>query len=124
MLNTFLLIAMRLCDTSLQIKRKFLFIYPVYANNRYAINHNIFFSYFLFWLRILKSYALKRFMRLTGMRLAKVFCMYNVRSYVLHSMVDFRHITHNSEFNNLLQTDFLSAYFSTFRFFDKLQYCR
>ena len=84
----------------------------------------IFFSYFLFWLRILESYALKRFMRLTGMQLAKVFCMYNVRSYVLHSMVDFRHITPNSAFNNLLRTDFLSAYFSTFRFFDKLQYCR
>ena len=67
----------------------------------------IFFSYFLFWLRILKFYALKRFMRLNGMQLAKVFCMYNVRSYVLHSMVDFRHNTHNSEFSNLLQTDFL-----------------
>ena len=43
---------------------------PVYANNRYAINRTIFFTCEWVWFGILQSYAIKRFMRLTGMQLA------------------------------------------------------
>jgi len=45
-----------------------------YANNRYAINRTIFFTCEWIWFGILESYAIKRFMRLTGMQLAEVVC--------------------------------------------------
>ena len=45
-----------------------------YANNRYAINRTIFFTCEWIWFGILQSYAIKRFMRLTGMQLAEVVC--------------------------------------------------
>ena len=64
---------MRLSDTSLQIKRNFLYKYLAYANNHYVINRIIFFLYCLFRFEIPKSYAIKRFMRLTDIQLAEVF---------------------------------------------------
>jgi len=55
------------------MKGTFPFEYPVYANNCYAIDCTIF-LYLQFQFGILESYAIKQYMRLIGMKLAKVIC--------------------------------------------------
>jgi len=55
------------------MKGTFPFGYLVYANNRYAINCTIF-LYLYFRFGILESYAIKQFMCLISLKLAKVVC--------------------------------------------------
>jgi len=49
-----------------------------YANNWYAIKRTIFYTCEWLWFGILEPYAIKRFMRLTGMQLAEVVCSTDV----------------------------------------------
>jgi len=64
-------LTMWLIHLSLPRKRTFPFRYLVHVNSRYAINHSIF-LYGQFRFGILESYAIKRFMCFTGMKLSEV----------------------------------------------------
>ena len=74
-LYTILKLTIRLSVVSLQIFGTFLCEYPLYANNRYAINRTIFFTCEWLLFGIPESYVIEQFMRLTGMQIAEVICI-------------------------------------------------